>query len=585
MKRGVEAHAKFSMQDISLLGAALWAMHPIHTQAVTYVIQRMASMAGMFYMVALWCYLKARLHYGLKGQMFFFFLAMVFWLAGLGTKENAVLLPLAIVAYEVAFFNIQAKKIKKYGFALLCLIVFVSLIVLIIRDQEIINLLNKPYEKRPFTMWQRIITEPIVLVRYLALLLYPVADFLTLESDIMASASLFDPPVTVFANLAVLLLVILCTAFLRKYSLICFALLFFFINHLVESTFLGLELYFEHRNYLPSIFIYLAASFYFLKLCDFYLIRKKHYMNVVLIVSMTFILISEGNSAYLRNEVWKNEISSLSDAIKKAPLNIRPYISIGAEYIKIGDFDKSLKYLREAESLFKKYPDRYQDNWLDKLYYNAGVAYLKKEDFQKSLLLHKKSLEFNDENWQCHVNLGYLFFMLGDIKNAQRAMVNAIMINENEPDAYNMYGRFLYADEQLDLAVDVFLKGMSVGETPELSINLVAAYIKKGDSLSAKKEIIRFPFEKQDNAYLLYRALFFPGEERQQLLDKVAYNLFASKVDYCAWLKTVKENNFPGIIYPDVTEIEDQLTGSYIAIMTKTVDQLRSTVNTVNECN
>ena len=574
----------YSIYEIALLGAVLWAIHPIHTQAVTYIVQRMASMAAMFYMVSFWCYLRFRLSSRGKRQVFLLFLSIFFWLMGLGSKENAILLPLSIIAYEYAFFNTSGRKLVKLGLYLAGLILIGLIFVLLIREMAIKDYFFTPYDKRPFTMWQRLITEPLIMVRYIALLLCPLANFLTLESDIVASVSLFDPPITIIANLLIFSLVVFGVIFLRRFPLLCFAIVFYFINHLLESTFLGLEMYFEHRNYIPSIFIYLVLAYYSLKVCSYYGQRGKVLMQSLFILLLVAILISEGNAAYLRNDIWENEITSLSDAIEKAPMNLRPYISISAEYIRISDYDTALKYLREAEEMYKKYPNRYQDNWLDKLYYNAGVVYLKKEDFQKAILLHNKSLAFYNENWKVHVNLGYLFFKVGDLKNAQTALVNAMRINDKEPDLYNMYGRILYATDKLDAAVDVFQKGLQVGETSELRLDLIAAYIKKGELHLARKELIKMPHSSQDLAYLLYRAFLFPGEDRHQALDKIAYALFESKVAFCEWLTSIEKNNFPGIIYPDISPLKEDLKETYLNILIKIQDEMENTAQIVKDC-
>ena len=98
-------HQKNDAFWIALLTAALWAANPIQTQAVTYIVQRMASMAAMFYILGLYCFIAARL-----AQTPFQRYALIIGCAGsyflaVMSKENAALLPLSILLAEFTFFR------------------------------------------------------------------------------------------------------------------------------------------------------------------------------------------------------------------------------------------------------------------------------------------------------------------------------------------------------------------------------------------------------------------------------------------------------------------------------------------------
>jgi hypothetical protein len=249
------SRSALSLHDIALLGAVFWAIHPIQTQAITYTVQRMASMAAMFYMISFYCYLRFRTCKDRSGKLIFIFLMVLCLFIGVLTKENIIIFPLAMIAFEVVFFKISLQRHKKNILLLIAGFVVISATAILIMygETKIINFFS--YERRSFTMWQRLITEPIILSRYLFLILYPSANFLTLESNIVASTGLLTPPITLFANLFISSLLFLSVVFLRRIPILSFAVLFYFINHLVESTIFPLELYFEHRNYLPCSFL------------------------------------------------------------------------------------------------------------------------------------------------------------------------------------------------------------------------------------------------------------------------------------------------------------------------------------------
>jgi len=194
---------------VALLAAVLWAVNPIQTQAVTYIVQRMASMAAMFYIIGLFCYLTARQSNRKIRQAAYFSGAAGAFFCALASKENAITFPLALLLLEIIFFqDFTERKNKRiwlgvFAVATLALMAAGTLFLL---GGEPLKILNG-YKSRPFTLWQRLMTEPRVLCVYLSQLFYPVPTRLSIEHDIIYSASLIRPWTTLPAILAVFSLV------------------------------------------------------------------------------------------------------------------------------------------------------------------------------------------------------------------------------------------------------------------------------------------------------------------------------------------------------------------------------------------
>jgi len=551
------------VHDIALLGVFFWALHPIQTQAVTYIVQRMASMSAMFYMIAFYCYLRMRLAEYYPRKVFLGFLVVLFWIAGIFSKENVVLLPLGILVYEVAFFRASLVEYRKVLFFSAATIV-VSFVVLyfIAHTANVVELFLDPYRYRPFTMWERLITEPIILLRYLFLLICPIADFLTLESDIVASTGFLQPPVTLFANICVGGLVLFSIIYMRKQPLLCFALLFFFINHLVESSFIGLELYFEHRNYLPSIFLYLNLSYYLFQLCMHYREAGKLFMHNLFVISIIFVMISEGNATYLRNETWKDQITLLEDTVQKSPDNIRAATSLAVLYKQREQFDKALKLFYSAEQKAKD--GHYQKVWVALLYYNMSNLFLSLQEYDDAFEYLIKSLNFDPKNWRAYVNLGYVFFEKGDLEGAEQALKKALDIKMNNEELYNMYGYILYMNKKYSDALKIFNAGMKYGVNLDLRLNLVATYLKMGELVKAKKEFLRIPYSEDDIVYSLYRLVILNDQEANLEAEKIVAMLKSNGDDVCNFLANVHQNKTIGIIYPDILSVEHLLVNEYM---------------------
>ena len=153
-------------QFVALLAATLWAVHPIQIQAVTYIVQRMASMAAMFYLLGIYCYLKGRMSSSPAIRGLLFAGCTVVYILALGSKENSAMFPLALLLLEVIFFQDPSRPLtsKKLFWCAVAGVFFVALTGTLFFMQGQIFSFLKGYASRPFTVWERLLTEPRVLV-------------------------------------------------------------------------------------------------------------------------------------------------------------------------------------------------------------------------------------------------------------------------------------------------------------------------------------------------------------------------------------------------------------------------------------
>ena len=246
---------------IAFLSAALWAIHPIQTQAVTYIVQRMASMAAMFYVLSILFYIKFRMSLSSPHRIFFLLGCVLTFLLAIGSKENAAMLPVSLLLMEFTCFKKSSwrfgKKIYIWGFVAGSGIILILAIWFFSPDITF-SWLNG-YRNRPFTLTERILTEPRIVLFYLSQIFFPLPNRLSVEHDVILSTSFFQPWSTLPAILLTFLLIGLGFSQIRKRPLIALAVLFFFLNHIIESSIIPLELVFEHRNYLPSMMVFQMA--------------------------------------------------------------------------------------------------------------------------------------------------------------------------------------------------------------------------------------------------------------------------------------------------------------------------------------
>lgn len=176
------------------------------------------------------------------------------------SKENGTLLPLYVLALEATLLRdcAQPPHFGKWKAAVLWLPLAIAGGYLAIRFSSWIL---PGYAQRDFSLVERLLTEARVLADYLGLLALPRAGaFGLFHDDYVISRSLFDPVETLGAVMLVAGLLLTASLWMRRFPAYSLAMLWFFGGHLLESTVIPLELYFEHRNYFPSIGLAIAAG-------------------------------------------------------------------------------------------------------------------------------------------------------------------------------------------------------------------------------------------------------------------------------------------------------------------------------------
>ena len=422
---------------IALLSAALWAIHPIQVQAVTFIVQRMASLAGLFYIMSMTFYVKARVADGGWRRVLFFLLCLMTFVLALGAKENAVLLPLTLFLLEVLLVQERPgfwlpKKAWKI-LAGIAVLFTLSLAALHYAGAVNLNSFLAGYDHRPFTLSQRLLTEARVVMFYLSLLVYPIPSRFSIAHSFEISDSLFSPFSTFLSLLSILGLLTAAFLLARKQPLLSFSILFFFLNHLVESTVLPLELVFEHRNYIPSMLFFVPWGIGLCYLLYVYPSTKR--IAPVLVAFAVAIVIAFGHSAYVRNFVWKNDWTLWSDAVQKAPDQFRVHHNLGLYYQEQGNLREAV---REYERALASKEFHRNDEMLP-TYFQLAKYYDDSGNLEKAKVFYQNVLSISPEFPQALGNLASLFDREGNQEKADEYLMRALSADpDNAHINFNM---------------------------------------------------------------------------------------------------------------------------------------------------
>jgi hypothetical protein len=355
-------YAKFAW--LPFAAALFWAVHPLQIQSVTYIIQRMNSLSAMFYILSLYLYAKGRLSGPGVRKWLLFTGALLAGILALGSKETAATLPFFIFLYEWYF-------------------VFLYL------GSDPFSTILATYNLRDFTITQRVLTEFRVVVFYIGLLFFPHPGRLNLDHYFFNSSSLIAPITTLYSLAFLLLLFFIAIASARKNRLISFCILWFLGNLVIESSVIGLEIIFEHRNYLPSMMAVLLIV-----MPIFLHIQKPSWLRIAI---LCFIVIVLSFWTYERNRVWSDRISLWGDAVAKSPQKARPHNNLGVALKDKGITNEAVKHFQETIRLDPEFTEAYN---------NLGNTYMligKHEDAIKS---YYGALKINPNYATVHANLG-----------------------------------------------------------------------------------------------------------------------------------------------------------------------------------
>ncbi len=442
----------------------LWAVNPIHTQAVTYIVQRMTLLAGMFYILSLYSYIKAKNFNSLIKAWPWFIACLLFYLLAMGSKENAAILPGAVFIIEILFYRKFSDNNKKILFTSTALVTGILLIlpsIFFFLNGNILSFL-KGYSFRTFSLTERLLTEPRIIIFYLSQIFFPFPNRFSITHDVILSKSIFSPWTTIPAIFIILFLIIFGIYQARKNPLISFSIFFFFLNHLIESTIIPLELIFEHRNYLPSFFVFLPFALFVNKII---ISDKKNItlqtMVYILIISLVMII---GYSTFLRNKIWKTNVSLWTDAMGKAPNSARPYSNIAIELAwginstHPSKYDMAIELLKKSLTKYQPSPQYKAD-----IFGNMGsIYYLSKHDYDKALTYYRKALQIRPGHLKFRRYLVRTLMIQGKWKKGlQNVNILTSSINDNE-DYFNLKGLIMLWTGDYNKALINFKKGLTI---------------------------------------------------------------------------------------------------------------------------
>jgi tetratricopeptide (TPR) repeat protein len=484
-----KSELKDSSNLLALFTALLFACHPVQTQAVTYIVQRFASLATMFYLFSLVMYVKARLGQTTfsTSTLTFYSLSLVSTILAMKTKEIAFTLPVVIAVYEFMFFSgkIKTRLLYLIPFFLTMPIIPLSLIKVVkafgvlTGGKSVGDLIGDVnMETRLQTEMPRLnylFTECRVIVTYIRLIFFPVNQ--NLDYDYPVYRSFLDPGV--FLSAFLLLLILSTGVYLfyryrnsfRPTRLISFGIFWFFITLSVESSIIPIvDVIFEHRLYLPSVGIFMAIS-----TSVFAIVKKqsrRQVLNKALIGVLTIIIVLLSGATYARNRVWLSNVGLWEDVVKKSPLKPRPYYNLGVVYQDMDLFDSAVECYKTVIKMSPEYA---------KAHNNLAVIYASKGLHEKAIEQFKTTIRLKPDHVGAQYNLGLEYLSIGRYEKAIEYFETAIKLKPDYVEAHTNLGIAYKKKGQFEKAIEHYTEALRLRpDSIEAHHNLGNAYMLKG---------------------------------------------------------------------------------------------------------
>ena len=333
---------------LALLVASAWFLHPIQLTSVLYVVQRMTSLSTTFVVLGLLLFVtgRQRLARARPGALASMALGVVIG-AGVGffAKQNALLMPFLAGLIEWFFFSrneLAASKRRQlvafYGVIILAPLVVAALVLGIVPE-----LVFEGYRARDFGPIERLLTQSRVMLSYLGMLLVPIpTQFGLYHDDFQLSTSVLSPPST-----AVSLLFFACVAIalwwgFKRRAMWAFAISWFIIAHVMESSIIPLEMMHEHRNYLPCVGVLLALGYYMVAMA-----RRVEMSSTMVVVIAALLLATLAAITLQRAIAWKDPGRLAIRLVRDHPDSYRALINAYASNLNV-TLEQRIQWLQHA---------------------------------------------------------------------------------------------------------------------------------------------------------------------------------------------------------------------------------------------
>jgi len=463
-------------EGLAMAAALLIAVHPMSSFAVSYVVQRSASLAGLFYISCLFFYIRVRLGVSRSEKIKYLIPCIFFLFCAIFTKQNAFTIFPMIILVEMFCFDLTKKKIIIF-FSGLGGFVGVFILLAILNAIDLNELQRLTHETKAIGRLEYFFNQFPVICFYLAQILIPNRLAIDYHSSVYSN---YHPTVVMSGMiLAAILAVSIFLGMKKNYRLAGFGILFYFTATSVESSFIPIrDLVFIHRTYLPNSGIFFAIIFLIYTLLK-YLRTPLYLTGAILCLSIVFC----AGLTWKTNIMFQDPLKVWQRVVDISPKHARGYANIGMTLVALGRYDEAEKNLIKAVG--------FDTTGISSLN-NLGVIYSKTKQYDKAIELYKKIIGFNHNYVPAYVNLANTYADMGNVGLAIETYREGYKYNQHNFETLLNLGKHLaFSDpentEQLREALELLTQAEKINDKhPVIYYAKAIAFLNLKDYNQAK---------------------------------------------------------------------------------------------------
>ena len=423
----LQNHDGQSAKYLAFAVAMIWMVHPLHTQAVTYTIQRSESLMGLFYLLTLYCVIRMAQS---ENTYRWTIAAIVVCTLGMGTKEVMVTAPLVVFLYDRTFLSHSFGEAlrRRRGLYLGLAATWVVLIGFVGVNTFVKENTTAGFGMKSVRPWEYMLSQPAVILHYLRLSFWPHPLVLDYWWPIAKKASQIVP-----AGMAIIGMLAISFWGLWRRSAAGFLGIWFFLILAPSSSVMPIQdLVFEHRMYLS-----LAAVVVLVVVLGHEVVIRHSYGGRVVAISLLVLVVGALSvTTIFRNRDYHSEIAIWQNVLKARPRNPRAYTFLGIALNEQKQYEGAIGQLHKAIDLAPGYPAALL---------NLGIAHKLLGTLDQAKSYYRRAIRSKPDYAEAYYNLALVLQNQGKRKEAIQRYFDALRLDPNHAEAHNNLGRALDA--------------------------------------------------------------------------------------------------------------------------------------------
>jgi protein O-mannosyl-transferase len=452
---------------LALTVALLWALHPLQTESVTYIVQRTESLVGLFYLLTFYCYVRAATEARARAWSV---VAVAACVLGMASKEVMASAPLLVLLYDRIFITGSFKDSlrQRRGLWLGLAATWVLVIVVFLAS-------GSRGGSAGFGLgmgaWAYARTQFGCIVHYLRLAFWPNPLVLDYGNDVVRQAGQIVP----YAFLVFLLLATTAILLVRRPPLGFLGVWFFAILAPTSSIIpLAGQTQAEHRMYLPLVAVVVLVVLAIYRLAE----RAKVVRPAMALVPVAALALGWGT--FKRNQDYQSELALWDGSVRHGPPNYRALLNRGNAFLAKGQNAEAIKDYDKSIALAPRYT---------KAYNGRGNALRGEGRFDEAIADYSKAIALSPDFAEAYNGRGSAFGALGQLDAAIKDFDKAIALVPDSEEAYFNRGKALDSRGLYDAAIKDYDKVIAMRpDYADAYNNRGGAYEAMGQGNAALKD-------------------------------------------------------------------------------------------------